>query len=299
MEKAHFSVCFFLQRGVLLLPSPGADLKTLPSAHSRAVRLFDMPSTVPGASRQTRLADSDRAATPVQLLWVDLDDTHWDGFVSVLSQDENSKAGRFQQATLQQRYRRCRCALRMVLSQYSGQNASHIEFQYGDFGKPELKNPDFHFNLGHSGSKAIIGLSPEPLGVDIEYLGGMARDIDNLIELVCHGSERQWLNLMSEDERLRMFYYLWTQKEAYCKMLGTGLGKDPKAFKFEPLDGGPCVEVMDGMHKDNHNYFVGTSFSMAGHVISICGSNRASIMSATLNAATPDWIRLDKDLPFD
>src|SRR2546430_17039453 len=83
-------------------------------------------------------------------LWqIDVADTGWDRGSDVLSLDEWEKADRFRTHKLRLYYRRCRSALRVLLSRYCPQNPADIQFHYGEFGQPELDTRRFSFNLFH------------------------------------------------------------------------------------------------------------------------------------------------------
>jgi 4'-phosphopantetheinyl transferase len=147
----------------------------------------------------------------------------WDKFASVLNEAERDKTARFRTLDLQQRYSRCRSALRLILGRYVNQAASALDFNYGQFGKPELQGHRLQFNVSHSGDHALIAVSHHTLGVDLELLNRKNTDIDGMIDMVCHPMEKAALHQLSEPEKALAFYRLWTQKEAYCKMSGLGL----------------------------------------------------------------------------
>jgi 4'-phosphopantetheinyl transferase len=156
----------------------------------------------------------------------------WDGFSTVLNDAEREQAARFRSPKLQQRFSRCRSALRLILGKYVDQAAVDLIFQYGQFGKPELRDHRLQFNLSHSGDHALVAVSAHELGVDLEFTGKDKIDLDGLIDMVCHPTERAALNVLGEAEKSAQFYRLWTQKEAYCKMSGMGLQQSLPALHF-------------------------------------------------------------------
>lgn len=147
----------------------------------------------------------------------------WDKFASVLNEAEREKTTRFRTTDLQQRYSRCRSALRLILGRYVNQSAAALNFNYGQYGKPELEGHRLQFNLSHSGDHALIAVSHHTLGVDLEYMNRKNNDLDGMIDMVCHLDEKAALMQLPEQEKATAFYRLWTQKEAYCKMSGLGL----------------------------------------------------------------------------
>ena len=208
--------------------------------------------------------------------WVDLDDADWDIYAPVLSPDESARATQFRVACLQQRYRRGRSALRTVLATYCGCAPDALEFQYGHAGKPELKNLPLHFNISHSLGRAIIGIATAPMGVDIEYIDNNAGIMEDTIDLVCHETELIFLKKLPQAQRLPMFYSLWTQKEAYCKLLGTGLGEDLKSLRLEPSGENFSLRVLDE-GREGVAHFVATRFQLPGYVFSACSGDGPGI----------------------
>jgi 4'-phosphopantetheinyl transferase len=166
-----------------------------------------------------------------------LDDPKWDDYASVLNDAERAKAARYRTQTLQQRNRRCRSALRVILARYVAAGAADLVFQYGQYGKPELQDRPVHFNVSHSGDVALLAVAKQALGVDLEDTGKERSDLDGLIDMVCHPSEQVALAQLTDANKVTQFYQLWTQKEAYCKMLGLGLQQSLPALYFEPVPG--------------------------------------------------------------
>jgi 4'-phosphopantetheinyl transferase len=105
------------------------------------------------------------------------------------------------------------------------------------------------FHLSHSGEHALIAISAHALGVDLEFTGKKNVDLDGLIDMVCHPDEKTTLMQLQETEKSAQFYRLWTQKEAYCKMLGLGLQQSLPALHFKTTESDTvqqvCVEGCD------------------------------------------------------
>ena len=160
----------------------------------------------------------------VHLRLVNLDDERWDGFIASLSADEEARASRYRTAALAQSYRRGRAALRQVLAYYAGEAPRRLTLQYGAFGKPALKDHNLQFNLSHSAGRALIAVSGDAIGVDLEWIHP-SLVVEELAPIVCNGAEHDYLRNLPADARRIAFFQLWTQKEAYCKALGMGLQK--------------------------------------------------------------------------
>jgi 4'-phosphopantetheinyl transferase len=125
--------------------------------------------------------------------------------------------------------------LRLILGRYVNQSAAALEFNYGQYGKPELQGHRLQFNLSHSGDHALIAVSHHQLGVDLERMNRKNNDLDGMIEMVCHPAEKTTLLQLPAQEKADAFYHLWTQKEAYCKMSGLGLQQAMPAVQLTTI----------------------------------------------------------------
>jgi 4'-phosphopantetheinyl transferase len=102
------------------------------------------------------------------------------------------------------------------------------------FGKPFLDGGP-HFSLSHSGDWAVIAVCEAPVGFDIEFCA-TGRDIAGIARRAFHPSER---GAALDDSG---FYRIWTAKESYLKMRGSGLaGMQDFCVKFEG-----CIGAVDG-----------------------------------------------------
>ena len=106
-------------------------------------------------------------------------------------------------------------------------------------GKPMLPAfPSVHFNITHCEGFAACAFGDFPLGLDAEQAGSYASVLEKKVL-----SEPE-IRLLKEKQdpalRREWFHRLWTLKEAYVKMTGTGLDTDLKAFSFsfDPADAG-------------------------------------------------------------
>lgn len=99
------------------------------------------------------------------------------------------------------------------------------EFVYGPFGKPRLKgHPEIHFSLSHCRTGVMCAVDSSPVGCDIEAVPPQA-DEDVMLAAFC-GKERE---AVQASERPGIEYArIWTAKEAFLKMEGTGICTDLK-----------------------------------------------------------------------
>lgn len=97
---------------------------------------------------------------------------------------------------------------------------------YGARGKPHILQVSWHYNLSHSGDYTALAISDVPVGIDIQqmrpYRDSLAKRFFSAEEAAAY----EELCTQSAQEREDFFYTLWCRKEAYGKLLGTGLTED-------------------------------------------------------------------------
>jgi 4'-phosphopantetheinyl transferase len=91
-------------------------------------------------------------------------------------------------------------------------------------GKPYLRtHPDLHFSVAHSGSLLLVALCRGArVGVDVEREREVP-EMDLIVRRFFSGEERRALQAARGGERRRVFFRLWTRREAAVKALGIGL----------------------------------------------------------------------------
>ena len=146
----------------------------------------------------------------------------------LLNQEELRRADKFVTDRLKRRFVAARAGLRNALGEATGRAAAEISFSYGPMGKPRLilgtADPPIHFNLTHSGENAVLAVSREPIGVDLEVLRPMSRAAA-FAKRWFHAAEQDRYAGSSEADRLEVFFRIWTAKEAALKLLGKGVGE--------------------------------------------------------------------------
>ena len=146
---------------------------------------------------------------------------------SVLSPDEVARANRFRFPRHRRRFIVARGILRQLLGNYLDIEPKDLQFDYGDRGKPQLKDLDevvpLQFNLSHSHEYALYGFTYHyPIGVDLEYMREMPDFLKIARRFFSH-REYELLVMAKDETRLKLFFQLWTAKEAYLKAIGTGI----------------------------------------------------------------------------
>ncbi|MBE9204125.1 4'-phosphopantetheinyl transferase superfamily protein [Synechocystis salina LEGE 06099] len=148
------------------------------------------------------------------------------GYQALLSPEEIARSERYQQPRDKQRFLTMRLALRILLARQLDCLPQQLQFTYGPQGKPELVDRERRspwFNLAHSGNYGLIGLSAEgEIGVDLQVMLPKAHCL-KLARRFFSVQETQQLENLPEEERTKVFYQLWTAKEAFLKATGQGL----------------------------------------------------------------------------
>lgn len=161
-----------------------------------------------------------------------------------LNDEELARAARFIFEIHRDRFTRGRAMLRHLLAGYLGTAADEIVFETGERGKPFLPGSLLHFNLSHSEDRAVLAVSRLPsIGIDIECFDRRV-DIDGLSRRCFRASELSGLRDLSDEEKRRAFFWIWTAKEARMKATGEGFHLEPQRIEIDFEDGLPrnCLE---------------------------------------------------------
>lgn len=152
-----------------------------------------------------------------------------------LADEEIATAERFHSRQHRDRFVAARGTLRSILARYAGVLPKAIRFGYGKHGKPWLANDaTIDFNLSHSEDLAMLAVgNRSPVGIDIECVkpGLVAPD---LIDMIFSQQEKSKLAELSSNEMESFFFRIWTAKESYLKLLGSGLSIDPRCVEVTP-----------------------------------------------------------------
>lgn len=115
----------------------------------------------------------------------------------------------------------------------------------GEQGKPYVEGqPEFFYNISHSGDMVAIAYGNSPVGIDVERI--RCRENDLKVAKRCFTAEEYGFitddaykadlegKCHSEEER---FFMVWTMKEAYLKYKGTGISVPMNSFIVKPYEG--------------------------------------------------------------
>ncbi len=101
-------------------------------------------------------------------------------------------------------------------------------------GKPYISEgqPEVSFSITHCDGATFVAVSTQyKVGIDAELVEGGVEDA--LMNDVLSLREYVSLKNLPEDKRNSRFFELWTLKEAYTKLTGTGLAVNLKQIAFE------------------------------------------------------------------
>ena len=126
--------------------------------------------------------------------------------------------------TLRRRQRASLAFVRHVLAEHLSKPPEDIAIRRDPGGKPYTSG--IHFNLSHSGARALLAVSTIPLGIDIEKRieerrFGVSRRVLSPTEL------GEWLLLPDAAAQASALTRAWVRKEAVLKALGSGLRVAP------------------------------------------------------------------------
>ena len=112
----------------------------------------------------------------------------------------------------------------------------------GPHGKPMLSEGSVQFNLSHSGSCALVGVSSVPVGIDVEDMS-KPRKTEDLRRRFFSDRENAEIDALPVALQEEAFFHCWTRKEAYLKAIGLGIGIPLKSFSVSVAPDGP-VELL-------------------------------------------------------
>ena len=108
-----------------------------------------------------------------------------------------------------------------LYNEWSGVQHDHLpEFLYNEHGAPYWANGPY-FSISHTKQGIAVAISDRPIGIDIE---GLREATDSLISRAMNPEEVSIIQASSSPQT--EFIRLWTRKEAYVKMKGTGIISD-------------------------------------------------------------------------
>lgn len=112
--------------------------------------------------------------------------------------------------------------------------SSDKDIKYNEHGKPYFEHGKY-FSVSHSGNIAVLAVSDDEIGIDIERL---RKPNERIIRRCFTEAEAEFAEKSNQN-----FTRIWTEKEAVLKLLGKGLAFPPKSFSLIP--GQKKYDVLD------------------------------------------------------
>lgn len=155
----------------------------------------------------------------------------------ILSADERERAVRMIDPLRRELFRSARFALRNILSLYKCLPPEAIEFTYGIYGKPFVKQQalrcSISFNITHSSDLMLVALSNScQVGIDLEKEHNPTTK-EWIIRQYFSQKDNYFFRNLPEEKRLSAFLQLWTLKEAHAKAIGSGFAAAPELDFYE------------------------------------------------------------------
>lgn len=116
-------------------------------------------------------------------------------------------------------------------------------FLYNEYGAPSIKNGPY-FSISHCKSGIAVAVSKQPIGIDIETVRPLKVD---LVKKTMNSLEQEVIFFDTQPDWA--FTRLWTRKEAFLKMKGTGIINDLHAALADS-NGAKFMQI----DNTSHNY---------------------------------------------
>lgn len=210
------------------------------------------------------------------------------GLAKILSPDERSRANRFHLKRDRNRFIVARGILRRILGKYLRIPPQHMEFSYGDYGKPylptDLNSPSIHFNVSHSGLVGVFAFArTREIGVDIEWIRNL-NDMDEIADRFFSERESAVFQALPDHKKSEGFFNCWTRKEAFIKALGNGLSYELDKFDVSLTPGEPArLLSVGGSTNEASRWLMYESEPVAGYATAIATQAKDFVGSSTLH----------------
>jgi len=150
---------------------------------------------------------------------------------ALLSDQERSWCRQLPPA-LQARYGISRALLRRVLAPLLGLPPGEVPLHSPPGAPPRLPPGAGCVSLSHSRQQLLLGWSPQPIGVDLEWA---QRPVlaDALVRRFFPVAEQRQLECLAPEARQRAVLESWVRKEAAIKWRGSSLARDLRQWQFD------------------------------------------------------------------
>lgn len=144
--------------------------------------------------------------------------------LKTLSKEERERADLFHFEADRFRYAATRSQLRRLLGGYLQMAPERVRIELESSGKPFVRSEKkVFFNLSHSHEMALLAFAINVnVGVDLEFVR-KELELEELADRFFSIDERAAMRSVSVDKKTRLFYEIWSAKEACLKASGMGL----------------------------------------------------------------------------
>lgn len=159
-----------------------------------------------------------------------------------LNPEEIARLGSYRLRADQERFLVGRALLRMLVGDALGVEPRAVPLQFTAAGKPIVADGP-HVNVSHSGDVVALALAGQPVGVDVETMADAVPF--EAMSVAYSTNERAHILRRTGEARRRLFYEIWTRKEALLKADGRGLHDDLPTVETLQSDGSwhPCLRL--------------------------------------------------------
>lgn len=165
------------------------------------------------------------------------------GMLDNLSETERQKAASFRLPLMRQRYIAVRYLVRKTLGHYLQTEPRALQFYADTYGKPFLACGSLHFNISHTADLLMIAVANFPdIGIDVESIKPRG-SLDGLAVRCFTETEYQTWRELPGTQQEKVFYRLWTKKEAFVKAVGRGIALGLEKCEVQLPAGGQLVNI--------------------------------------------------------
>lgn len=141
-------------------------------------------------------------------------------------------------------------------------------------GKLYVKDRDeIDFNISHSGDYAVCTIGHGEgrgikVGVDLEKR--RKRNVLPIAERFFPLEEYEKIKGLKEEENIKLFHSLWTEKESYVKAIGIGITYGLDSFVAEPCPKQAVRKIVDKRMEES--FFTKEYDGIEGYSLTVCGN---------------------------
>ncbi len=149
----------------------------------------------------------------------ELTDEKYQNLYSLVSSERQNNANKYKKRQDAQNTLIGTVLAELMLSEVSGFLINKTVFAFGEKGKPYIPESQFEINISHTGFCVACAVSTKAVGIDIQTAFDDLKGISNRFFTQ---AENNYITSDGACSKTR-FTKVWTMKESYIKMIGTGL----------------------------------------------------------------------------